>query len=301
MSRPSRRTRHEEHEEHENHERWLVSYADMITVLMALFIVLFAMSTVDQTKFEALRTSLASGFGNPVRVLAGSTSPVPGDAAADGPLELGSPMRPLASEQVAQQVAQAVDAARARDALAAADRTRANVEREVRSLEQTRKAIIAALRKHRLEKSVLFRYDARGLVVSVVTDEVLFASDRAELSPVGRTVLDAIGPVLRELPNDLLVEGHTNTVPVAPKYYPSEWELSSARATTVVRHLIAADGVAPDRLGATGYADQHPLIPGTGTRANRLNRRVEIVVASTLAPPDRALLASVAATIPVAG
>jgi len=110
-------------------------------------------------------------------------------------------------------------------------------------------------------------------------------------------VLDALGPVLRALPNELLVEGHTNTVPVAPKYYPTEWELSSARATTVVRHLVDVDGLQPRRLSATGHADQRPLIPGTGVTANRVNRRVEIVIVSTLAPQDRGLLAAVAPTV----
>jgi chemotaxis protein MotB len=301
MSSPKRRKRHEEHEEHENHERWLVSYADMITVLMALFIVLFAISTVDATKFEALKASLASSFGNPITVVNQGKSPTPGDTSSDFPLDLSAAIVAPSTPKVESEVAKAVSAARARDALAEADRTRAGVQREVRNLEQTRKAIVAALARKRLSGSVRFRYDERGLVVSVVTDEVLFAADRANLSSVGVAVLDAIGPVLRTIPNDLLVEGHTNLVPVAPKYFPTEWELSTARATTVVRHLIDAERIEPVRLSAAGYADQRPLIPGTSSRANRLNRRVEIVVVSTLPPEDRALLPTIAPTVTQAG
>jgi chemotaxis protein MotB len=297
MSSPRRRKRHEEHEEHENHERWLVSYADMITVLMALFIVLFAISTVDATKFEALKASLASSFGNPIAVVNQGKSPTPGDTNGEFPLELSASLVSPSSPRLDSEVAQAVSAARARDALAEADRARATVEREVRSLEQTRRDIVAALRRNKLRGSVRFRYDERGLVVSVVTDEVLFAADLALLSAVGAKVVDTLAPVLRDIPNDLLVEGHTNTVPVAPKYFPTEWELSTARATAVVRHLIDSGRVTPRRLSAAGYADQRPLIPGTSARANRLNRRVEIVVVSTLPPQDRALLPTIAPTV----
>ena len=301
MAATRRRARHDDHEEHENHERWLVSYADMITVLMALFIVLFAISTVDQNKFEALKASLASSFGNPITVVNGGKAPTPGDTSSDFPLDLASSMVTPAGPRAEAELADAVAQAKARDALAEADRARADVEREIRNLEKTRRAILAALRRHQLAGSVRFRYDERGLVVSVVTDEVLFAADRAVLSGTGIAVLDAVSPVLRDIDNDLLVEGHTNLVPVGPKYFPTEWELSSARATTVVRHLIDAGRVAPRRLSATGHADQRPLIPGTGPRANRLNRRVEIVVVSTLPPQDRALLPSIAPTVTTAG
>jgi chemotaxis protein MotB len=295
MSHPKRRKHDEDPEEHENHERWLISYADMITVLMALFIVLFAMSSVDQTKFDALKASLASSFGKPIAVVQTGKVPSVGDSNSEGALDMGA-IIPASSPQVAKEIVHAVTAARASDALKAADKVRADVEREVASMEKARKAILAELAKHKLAKSVQFRYDERGLVVSIVTDKVLFAADRAVLTPIGRTVLDAMGPALKKLPNDLLIEGHTNLEPVQPKYYPSDWELSSARADTVVRHLIAADNVAPIRLSATGFADQHPLIPGTSDVANRLNRRVEIVVASKLPSAERALLGAIAST-----
>ncbi len=288
-----RRKHHEEHEEHENHERWLVSYADMITVLMALFIVLFAMSTVDKVKYWELRASLANSFGHQLAAVQGGKSPTPGDSAPEGPLDSG-PIVPASSPAVEKQIKKAVSVARSQQALKAAEVTRGEAEKEVHSFEEVIARIRKALTGNGGARSVKFRVDERGLVVSVITDSVIFAPDRAELAPGGRKLLAALGPVLRELPNDLLVEGHTNTAPVAPKYFPSEWELSTARATTVVRHLINASGIAPNRLSATGYADQRPLLPGNGPEANRVNRRVEIVVSSTLPPDERALLASVA-------
>ena len=296
MSHPKRRKHAEEPEAHENHERWLVSYADMITVLMALFIVLFAMSSVDQTKFDALKASLASSFGKPIAVVQTGKVPAVGDANAEGALSMGA-IIPASSPQMAKEISRAVNAARASDALRKADQSRANIEREVKSLEQARKAILKELAKKHLVNAVKFRYDARGLIVSVLTDKVLFAPDMAVLSPIGGSVLDAIGPALTALPNDLFVEGHTDQSLAHPRYYPSEWELSSARASTVVRHLIDSDGVAASRLSATGYAGQRPLIPGTSDKANRANRRVEIVIASNLPSEERAQLSMVASTV----
>ncbi len=280
-----RRKHHEEHEEHENHERWLVSYADLVTVLMALFIVMFAMSNVDSKKFLQLKASLASSFGNPIVPIPGGPQPAPDTAPAEGPLDLGAPM---ISGAVKPDLSR--ESIKTRADREKADGQRRAVEGEIDRLEQARRKLIKTLEKKGLQDQVKFRYDERGLVVSIVTDKVLFAADRAELSPVGETVLRAIGPVLKAVPNGITVEGHTNTVPVKPKYFPSEWELSTARAVTVVRHLVDRDGVPARRLGAIGYADQRPLVPGTSERANRLNRRVEIILLSTLPPEEKALL-----------
>jgi chemotaxis protein MotB len=292
-TRTRRRAHQEEPEAHENHERWLVSYADMITVLMALFIVLFAMSTIDETKFWELRASLANSFGHQLAAVEGGKSPTPGDSAPEGPLSSG-PIVPGSTDERAK-IEHAVETARSKEAMADAQATRAQVEKEVDTLEKIRKQLAKALQGTSAAKSVQFRYDERGLVVSVITDAVMFAPDRAELTKNGLEIVHAFGPVLRSAPNDLMVEGHTNTVPVAPKFYPSEWELSSARASAVVRQLIGSERIAPNRLSATGWGDQRPLIPGTSAEANRVNRRVEIVIATTLPPEDRSLLGTVAA------
>jgi chemotaxis protein MotB len=292
-ARVRRRQHHEEHEQHENHERWLVSYADMITVLMALFIVLFAMSTIDETKFWELRASLASSFGHEIEAVQIGKSPTPGDSAPEGPLASG-PIVPGSTDEKAK-IEHAVKVARSQEAMADAQATREQVEKEIDSLEKIRKQLAKALQGTSAARSVRFRYDERGLVVSVITDAVMFAPDRAELTRNGIEIVHAFGPVLRAAPNDIMVEGHTNTVPVAPKYYPSEWELSSARASAVVRRLVENEKLAPNRLSATGWADQRPLIPGTSAEANRVNRRVEIVVGTTLPPDDASLLGTVAA------
>ena len=288
----ARRKHHEEHEEHENHERWLVSYADMITVLMALFIVLFAMSTIDETKFWELRASLANSFGHELAAVQSGKSPTPGDSAPEGPLSSGPIMPGSTDENV--KIEHAVKLAKSQEAMANAQATREQVEKEIDTLEKIRKQLAKALQGTSAAKSVQFRYDERGLVVSVITDAVMFAPDRAELTKNGIEIVHAFGPVLRSAPNDIMVEGHTNTVPVAPKYYPSEWELSSARASAVVRRLVENEAIAAKRLSATGWADQRPLIPGTSAEANRVNRRVEIVIGTTLPPDDASLLGTIA-------
>jgi chemotaxis protein MotB len=293
-----RRRGHEE--EHENHERWLVTYADMLTVLMALFIVMFAISAVDQDKMAALRASLASSFGSPVTVIDGGTSPAPGDSPADGPLDLGRDIQgePVA-EEASEELRQAVQVARNAEARAEADQDRQAAEREIESFEETRRRIEAALAARGLEGSVRFTIDERGLVVSIVTDEIVFASGSARLERSGREVVDAIGPVLDELPNDLSVDGHTNSVPTnGARGYATNWELSVARAVTVLRHLSEVDGIPAERLTATGYGEQRPLLPDSDPRALAANRRVEVVVLSALTPGQRALLPALA---PAAG
>jgi chemotaxis protein MotB len=272
-------------EEHENHERWMVSYADMMTLLMVLFLVLFAISTVDQAKFNELKNGLAAGFGSPLSTISGGTGPL--DHSGTSP-EMGLQVpslqsQPAAPGSVTKEALEAAEKLRR-------DRTRADAQREMRNLEQTRKQLEAALADRKLSGAARFRIDERGLVVSIITDRVIFPADEAELAPDGMKVLDAFAPVLGELPNRLIVDGHTNTVNVRPKYFASEWELSTARASAVVRYLIARHAFDPARMEASGHADQRPLYAADDPDANKLNRRVEVVVVSALDAETRALL-----------
>ncbi|GAA3448154.1 OmpA/MotB family protein [Planomonospora venezuelensis] len=288
--------RHKKHaggHEEEAHadERWLVTYGDMLTVLMALFIVLFAMSQVDQDKFNALKSSLSMAFGNPSVTFAAPGTAVAGDAGGGD----ASPMD-MSAALAKGQDAEAQEQAKA--ALAALDRAKAsarakNAEKEVEKFERIKKKIQEALRKQSAEDSVQFRVDERGLVVTVVTSSVVFGNNSAELLRDGRRIIDAIAPSLRTEKNALEVDGHTNWLPVNSGPYPSNWELSTARASTVVRRLIAK-GIPASRVNASGYADQRPLYPDTDPRSVSLNRRVEVVVLSDLDAATKALLPSAA-------
>jgi chemotaxis protein MotB len=266
----------EEHEEHENHERWLVSYADMMTLLMVLFIVMFAISQVDQKKFMALKTGLSAGFGAPVAILTGGDQLLdPGGGVAPDSVNLsGSTGGRSPSAMIDPQTAVNPD----KVAQLARATSRAQVAEEVKSLQQARTELTKALRRAGLLEGAAFRFDERGLIVSIATDQVLFDSGSARLRPQGRRILDSVRPTLLHLPNRLSIDGHTNSLPIATAQFPSNWELSTDRASGVLRYLASRHGVPVDRMSATGFADTHPLLPDTDRRALTANRRVEIVV-----------------------
>jgi len=253
-------------EEHENHERWLITYADMITLLMVLFVVLFSIGQVDLAKFQALKHSLSNSLGGPAKpnpVVTGGAGVLTAGSQISGavPSGTGSLGSPVPSDQ----------------ALIALVRQKAAAEQA--TLTQAEKQIEQALTNKGLQDAVTFRQEVRGLVVTVVSDNVLYPVGSAVLQPEGRAVLDALAPALAHLPNDISVEGHTDNQPiVGGGEYPTNWELSTARATAVVRYLIDAHGLVPSRLAAAGYADTRPIVPNTSASNEGLNRRVEIVV-----------------------
>lgn len=279
-------------EEHVNHERWLVSYSDMITVLMALFIVLFAISQVDQEKYIALRESLSAGFadmGSP-SILDGTegtldgesikpqTDPATGTAGmVDGDLGLGE----QGSNPQAAKPQAVVDA-----------ETYAAAQAEAGHLETLRDQITEVLAQNGLDGAVRFRIDDRGLVMGLVADDVFFAAESAELTETARRVLDIAAPTFVSVTEEISVEGHANTLPVQGRY-ATNWELSSDRATQVLRHLVEADGVPATRIMAVGFGDARPLVPGSDEAAMTQNRRVDLVILSDAPDTVRALIPSI--------
>jgi chemotaxis protein MotB len=292
---PKRKKGHEEHEEHANHERWLVSYADMLTLLFVLFVVLFSMSTVDNKKFSALADGLAEGFGSPTVAFQGKQGAMEGKGEVTTMLPLNAGANPglgMSGEQKTR-VTKEVQAA-----LAKADRAKASADaqaavKEVENLREIQKRIEAALKKAKMAKDVHFTINERGLVVTVVSSDVVFAGDRADLRPGGVKIVQAIAPSLVKLPNDIAVDGHTNQLKVPTVNYPSAWELSTARASVVVRELTA-QGVPANRLTASGYAGTRPLIDPADPRSVTQNRRVDVVILSTLSAEQRELLPTIA-------
>jgi chemotaxis protein MotB len=277
-----RRGATEEHEEEaENAERWLLSYADMITLLMALFIVLFAISQVDQQKLIALSSGLDQYFGEPAAhtsstgILDGAPQSAPdGRAVAPQPTRTESALvlpRPASAQAPAPDSrTQGTDPA-------------AQAGQEQRDdLTAIRDRIAASLKAKGLAGSVVFEVRDHGLVVNVVTDRVLFEAGEATLRPEGRRVLDAIAPTLSVLPNQLTVEGHTDNRPISGRF-ASNWELSTERATPVLRYVLTR-GVAGSRVSAAGYADQRPLSSNATEAGRARNRRVAIVVHALAAP-----------------
>ncbi|GLY13959.1 chemotaxis protein MotB [Kineosporia sp. NBRC 101677] len=266
-----RRGHEEEHEEHENHERWLVSYADMMTLLMVLFIVLFAISQVDSKKFAALATGLSTSFGTPTEVLSGGPSLLdPGGAVAPDTMPkpgVDGTNEPQEGEVDPEKVAELVKATE-----------EAAVKEEVNNLREARKELRNALSRAGLKNGANFRFDERGLVVTIATDNVLFTSGSATLQPRGQRILNALGPTLRSLPNRLSVDGHTNSIPIRTAQFASNWELSGQRASNVLRYLHNEQSIPFRRMTFTGFADTRPRLSNDDPRAVVVNRRVEIVV-----------------------
>lgn len=291
MSHGGRRPKKHHEEEHVNHERWLVSYADMVTLLMCLFIVLFAISQVDKDKYAALTNGLQQGFGAPMSVLDDGTAAAGQPTisfAAPVPVDIKGDTNPKkASSKSAQQIAVETEERRK-------GRVRAEAKATVSTLSGVREKIDRALRKSGHPGSAQYRITDRGLVVSIIADQVLFDSARADLRPEGAEILRAVAPTLRSLPNDLSVEGHTNHLQLLPgTRWPSDWELSAYRATTVLRYLNG-QRVPEKRMFAAGFADTQPLISPSLPQAVTQNRRVDIVVLSDGSAESNELLAEVA-------
>lgn len=268
MSAPTRaggrRRRNAHAGSHENEERWLLTYADMITLLMALFIVLFAISSVNTSKLKSLQQSLRDAFSG--NVLSG------GEAI----METGGSVASRTPEAaVPRLIPSTPSLVRPGDA---AGRAALASRREEDELQRLKRMLDAYAAAHGFRDSVETVVARRGLIVRLLTDRVLFDSGLAHLKTEGMPMLAQIGTLLTvDRRHPIVVEGHTDDVPISTSQYASNWELSTARATAVVRHLIGR-GVPTRRFGAAGYADLHPLTTN-GTDAGRArNRRVEIVL-----------------------
>jgi chemotaxis protein MotB len=296
-TRPRRKQRHEEHEEHVNHERWLVSYADMLTLLFVLFVVLYSMSSVDQKKFAELAAGLSEGFGAQSATFQGSAATLEGSGNATQFIPIDPGANPgdggSGTADMSDKQKQAVEAAVRAASRAAASKNAAAATKEVENLKEIEKKITDALVKAKMRDQVKFTVDERGLVVTVITNEVVFAGNRADLQTGGAKILDTIAPALAALPNSIEVDGHTNQLKATTSFYPSGWELSAARASTVVRYLTG-HGLAKDRMRAVGFSDTKPLIAPTDPKSVQMNRRVDVVVLTMLTAEQAALLPTAA-------
>jgi chemotaxis protein MotB len=261
----------------------------MVTLLMVLFIVMFAMSQVDQKKYDALKQGLASGFGQSASIQSGSSSILEQTGttavAPITPNRFGVEPGTSTSSALAKAITE-------HDQNKAALR-RADAEHEVSRLEDLIRRLYAALRKHHLQDDVQTTIDDRGLVVSLVSRHVVFQPNLATLSPRGQLLVDTLAPVLKELPDPLQIDGHTNQVKVKPKYYATDWDLSSARAVTVLRHLNEVNRLPARRLTASAFGHTKPLIDPAKPGSQRINKRVDIVILSTLPSETRALIKDV--------
>ena len=252
------------HEEEHVDERWLLTYADMITLLMALFIVMWSMSVVNAGKFDALSVSLKEAFSGSILTGGSAVMQTGAETKKADPTPESSFVAIKPTTDTTQGDGQRTDAP----------------AKEAEDLNKLKKEIDAWVKTHGMQRAVETEVARRGLVVRVLTDDVLFASGSADLKGESGPLLDALSGLLKtQVRNPIQVEGNTDNVPVSGRY-PTNWELSTARATAVVRDLIGR-GVGSGRLSATGYAAEHPIATNATDAGRRLNRRVELVVLRT--------------------
>jgi chemotaxis protein MotB len=247
------RRKHEE--EHENHERWLVSYADFITLLFAFFVVMYAISSVNEGKYRVLSDSISSAFKSIPGQAVGATVEV--NPAAPAPIMI--PIR--------------------RNLPAVKTDEKESPKRE--KLRNMAKEINKALSSLVDQGQVKVTEGALGITVDI-NASVLFAPGEAALNLDAMRALYAVAQVMAQSEFPITVEGHTDTTPINTVVFPSNWELSGARAASVVKLFMAA-GVDGRRLSATGYADQRPVADNATPEGRQANRRVAITIESRVA------------------
>jgi chemotaxis protein MotB len=255
-----RRRKQELHDEHPD-ERWLLTYADMITLLVALFIVLWSISSVNNSKLDILKQTLQDAFDG--AIVSGGRTAFESGASPDSSKAAPIAPTPSAAQTQEEQTEQELAEQKAEDDELA--RLKARVE--------------AAARREGIDDKVVAQVTARGLRIRLLTDRIAFDSGQAVLKPSGARFIDAVAVVLRTAPDrPIQVDGHTDSVPLSGGPYTDNWGLSSARSAAVVRRLVA-DGFDPRRLAAGGLADNKPVASNDTAGGRSQNRRVEILLA----------------------
>ena len=251
---------------HVNHERWLVSYADFITLLFAFFVVLYASSQVDQRKVGKLALAIQVAFQE-LGVFPASTTQLP--------LDINEPM-PFNTVQAIQNAKHNAELGR----IASAPQGTLSAESEETDIGTLQTELQDALRGEIKLREVALHRESEGLIISL-REFGFFGSGLATIKPESLPALDRIASILLIRTCRLRIEGHTDNVPMHSAQMASNWELSTARATELVRLLIERYRFAPDRLAAAGYAEYHPIATNLTPEGRAQNRRVDIVILTT--------------------
>jgi len=254
----------------DNHERWLVSYADFITLLFAFFVVMYSISTAREGSYRVLSDSIVRVLSTPLLALQRQSSdgveiPDPWSAGVPG-ADTSQAMIPLKPELLKAEPGDA------------AAESRGEIDRLAGAVENRVSDFID-------EELVKVQRNDYWLEIEIKA-QLLFASGSRVLLSDAVPVLESFAAVLRDVPNLVNVEGFTDNVPIRNGRFPSNWELSAARAATVVR-LFEENGVAPERLSATGYGEHRPIAANDTPEGRARNRRVVLVVMSSAASGER--------------
>ncbi len=220
--------------------RWLLTYADMITLLLALFIILFAISNISAVKFNKLARAISGGFNSTSSI----NEPPNGGTTGSERGRTDEANMAVAKSQLDRYIAQ-----------------------------------------QNLQSKVQTSITKQGLVITLLSDKAYYNSGSADLRPETKLLLDVVAAQLRNVKNAVRVEGSTDNVPIATAAYPSNWELSAARATGVTRYLVERDKIVPTRISFAGYGQFHPRFPNDTDAHRQQNRRVDIVILNGQSAP----------------
>jgi chemotaxis protein MotB len=253
-----KRKKHEE--EAENLERWLVSYADFITLLFAFFVTMYAISRVDEQKLGSAVESLQRALGSliPVQVSQRESGAFTNKTVPFNPTIIGTTEGQIKTSE-----------------MESFRKLSEEIQREVEKL-------TGGIGKNNPPSNSQIKYiiDKRGLVIRV-PEAFFFNSGEASIRQEFTPILTALGNSLAKVPNHIRIEGHTDSVPINTPQFPSNWELSTTRATSIVRYLLAYHAIEPSKISATGYGEFRPIAQNHKADGRVQNRRVDVVVLST--------------------
>jgi chemotaxis protein MotB len=258
------------HEEEGGSERWLVSYADFITLLFAFFTTLYAISTVDAQKMGRMVVSMRASFDSAI-------------------FDHGSRTLTLSKENGSADSSPAILQNHAsKDHMDLKEKTLKELKElsrlskkpilsDEKAMGRLKRSVESLLSAEVIKGKVRAHIESRGLVISL--GEIgLFDSGSDQIKPEGKILLDTLATSLVSIGNYIRIEGHTDNVPIHNSRFPSNWELSTSRATAVISHLVADFGIRPDLISAAGYAEYRPCIPNDTEEGKARNRRVDVIV-----------------------
>lgn len=273
--------RRKRHEEHDNHEAWAIPYGDLVTLLLAFFVVMYAMSSVNEGKYRVLSDSLSEAFSGKPRT---QKTPSVGE---DPPRTLELPRNQvsrliatgLPEDAAGQSAASDTTEATPASADAKPDSGSGNAE-----LDQVAEQVLRAMGTLVAAGEVSVRRYQNWVAVDISTD-ILFGSGVARVSDSAIPVLQHLADALKPFPNAIRVEGHTDDRPIKTATFPSNWELSAARAASVV-HLFMDRGVAANRLAVMGFGQYRPTSSNDNLTGRNANRRVAVVILGAESVPE---------------
>lgn len=231
------------HEEHENHERWLVSYADFITLLFAFFVVMYSISSVNEGRYRTVSESIKAAL---------------------------NPLSNHSGENRIINIGEAKSVQQGRNSSDAKQTVLRRLNKQIQAISDKQVKDLVAF--------VTIVQRTNGDIVLTIPDRLLFNSGEATVRAEALPFLEGLGGVILELNRHTRIEGHTDNVPIRTALFPSNWELSSTRAVMVVRVLSELYGVPADHLAAVGHADTRPITANADAEQRAKNRRVEVVI-----------------------